>query len=100
MLYELEVRDVIIGADERWDWHTYKYVKTKAKLNKELLTSKHKDDTFIVVFSLEQKEQYDLFKKEYPCKILFESIKARNTNMGSKTQPRNTMIVFELNDNV
>lgn len=67
--------------------------KTEYKFNEQLNT----EDTYIAIYGPSQQEQLTKLKKENKVKIIYESKKALNWNMGAHG-PRNTVVIFELVD--
>lgn len=78
----------------RWaDWHTsgVEWNPTFAQNHSSV------DDTYIIIFGPSQHKELEFFMefvKTQPVKILFKSEKAYNYN--SNDDPRNTLVIFEL----
>jgi len=57
------------------------------------------EDTGVAIFSPYQEGQLNLFKENNEFQILYESPKAYNKSY-PKSGPRNTLVIFERNENV
>lgn len=68
-----------------------------SKPNYRLNPNLNKDDTYIAIYTLFQEPVLKELKKQKNVKILYESERAYNWNMGGR-EPRNKVVVFELVD--
>lgn len=57
-----------------------------------------KEHTYVLVFGLSNEEQLKVLKESDKVKILYESPKAVNKVTGHGDRPRNTLVIFELNE--
>lgn len=72
-------------------WPNDRWVPGKVKVDRKCLTP---EDTGILIFSVGQKKELQMFLKEKAFKILYKSKPAYNSIHPGI--PRNTVVVFEL----
>jgi hypothetical protein len=58
----------------------------------------NKNDTYAIIFNIDQKDDLDFFLTLPQYKVIFKSPQACNTTPGHGTAPRNTLVIFELKD--
>lgn len=89
-LRQINVANVVITEYGEWSGS---YKPPIHRVNSQL----NKEDTYIAIFSLYQETHLKVLRGSKQVRILYESPRAYNFNMGAR-EPRNKVVVFELVD--
>lgn len=89
-----QIVQINVGSVHLAEYGSNFFIPSRHYLNPRL----NKDDTYIAIYSPGQQEAFKRLKNDKAVKIIYESKKAYNLNMGEHLGPRNTVVMFELLD--